>query len=320
MTSEERAIANWHISLACNFNCQYCIQGSSHKKGIVDSDVPVKEVIKCLKSTNKKWRVRLLGGEPFVLPEFTEICCELIENDIRISFDTNLSITKKIIEFANSVDPNYVNAITVSLHIEEREKRGAVEEFVQNICLLKNKGFNIHQVKYVLHPSLLHRFEKDYEFFKSKRIILEPTAFLGKYNNISYPDGYSTQERALILSYNPNVAHLSFPSKGLLCNAGKTYIKINLDGTIIRCPGDPRKLGDVYQPLRLYKQPQPCQVARCPCWGEALLADPKVRERIKQSFRKRTLKQMVKKNVQKNQLVRSLYDIAASIYRNVISS
>jgi len=280
MTSEKRAIANWNMLYACNFNCHYCIQRNIPKKGTVESVIHVKEVIKCLKTTNKKWRVRLLEGEPFVLPEFIEICCELIDNDLRISFDTNLSITKKVIEFANTVDPNYVNGVLVSLHIEEREKRGAVEELIQNIYLLKNKGFNISQVKYVLHPSLLHRFEKDYEFFKTKRINLEPEAFLGKYKNNFYPDSYSTRDRALLLSYNPNAKHYSFPSKGLLCNAGKTYVKINIDGTIIRCPGDQRKLGDVYQPLRLYQKPEPCQAARCPCWGDALLIDPEVRKRI----------------------------------------
>ena len=116
----------------------------------------------------------MVGGEVLVLPKFIEICCELVDNGIRIRFETNLSVTKKVIEFTNVINPNKVEGIAVSLHIEEREKRGSVEEFIQNIFLLRDKGFDISMVNYVLHPSLLHRFEEDYAFFKTKGINLTP--------------------------------------------------------------------------------------------------------------------------------------------------
>jgi MoaA/NifB/PqqE/SkfB family radical SAM enzyme len=317
MTLKNDAIASWNLTNVCNFDCYYCCQRNyfSRKKGKFKSPIPVKDVIKCLKTTDNKWTVNMVGGEVLVLPKFIEICCELVDNNIRIGFETNLSVTKKVIEFANVIDPNEVDWIAVSLHVEEREKRGAVEELIQNIFLLKNKGFNIVMVNYVLHPSLFHRFEEDYEFFKTKGINLTPIPFKGFFNNNYYPDSYSTQEKDLILSLYPDAGFIKFPSRGHLCNAGKSFVHINENGTIFRCVGDRRKLGNVQQPLRLYKKPEPCHAGRCPCWGKILVVDP---DKIKCVFRNPPPLRIIASNklksmVRKNKLLRPLSDIAAFI-------
>ena len=77
-------------------------------------------------------------------------------------------------------------------------------------------------------------------------------------------------------------------------------------------------MGDVQQPLRLYKKPEPCHAARCPCWGVRLIVDPEIRKKIKRSFIDPPSLRIIASNklksmVRKNKLLRPLYDIAAFI-------
>jgi hypothetical protein len=218
-----------------------------------------------------------------------------------VSIETNLSLTSAIIEFANRINPVKIGCIYVSTHILEREKNGTKEEYIRNVILLKEKGFKV-RVNYVLHPSLLNRFDSDYEFFKTKGIELLPRPFVGLYKKLFYPDAYSRKERALILSVNPDAGREASlkGTKGILCNAGRSFIKINENGMISRCAGDCTRVGDVHHGVNLFEGPRPCPNKTCPCWGWGFIADSKARDRLGESFIKPSLRSQIKRYCYEN--------------------
>lgn len=285
-------IVSWKMTTACNFDCHYCY---SRKQKEEAGCFPVKEIIECLKRTNRRCLVLLAGGEVFLIPNFSDICKKFIDAGIRISIETNLSLKDNIEEFVNAIDPSAVERIYASTHISEREKLGLTDEYIQNVLLLKEKGFNV-RVNYVLHPLLLKRFGRDYEFFKSKEIALLPRPFVGSYKGLSYPDAYSRKDRALMLSANPGAGRESVLNNtmGVLCSAGKSFIRISQDGEIYRCYGDNTLMGTVYNDLILFEKPKPCPTNRCLCWGWYFLVDQNVRSRIEESFKSPTLRAQLK--------------------------
>lgn len=287
---ENDLIVSWKMTTACNFDCHYCYSSKQEKEA---GCLPVREVIDCLKKTKRNCLLILVGGEVFLIPHFADICRKIIDAGIRISIETNLSLKGGIEEFANIVDPSKVERVYVSAHILEREKLGLTDEFIQNVLLLKRKGFNV-RVNYVLHPLLLKRFEKDREFFRSRGIELLPRLFVGSHKGLSYPDAYSRKERALMLSTNPSAARESAlnDTAGLFCRAGKSFIRIREDGQILRCYGDSTSMGTVREGVTLFEKPEPCPANMCLCWGGYFLIDPKARGRIEEDFRNPKMKML----------------------------
>lgn len=52
-------------------------------------------IISTLSRTGQKWCMGITGGEPFLYPDFINICNQFVKNDITLYIDTNLSIEKR---------------------------------------------------------------------------------------------------------------------------------------------------------------------------------------------------------------------------------
>ncbi len=64
------------------------------------------KIIKLLKNEEgKKWTIGLTGGEPFTYPRFVQLCETLTEH-FCIYVDTNLSINRRVAEFAKKSYPD----------------------------------------------------------------------------------------------------------------------------------------------------------------------------------------------------------------------
>lgn len=272
-----QGIISWGITSACNFSCEYCVSKNkvSTRKILDVKKIPavkkcwMLKTVKILKSLENEWTIIITGGEPFLYPGFTELCRE-VTKDFKISVNTNLSINCEIQKWVEHIAPDKVKQINASLHIEESEKHNAVEDFIQNTLLFKKKGFHIFH-NYVLVPSLIKRFKKDYEYFKSREIELWPIPFRGCYEDRRYPDAYSDEAKELIQRYNPYPLWYPFNFKGIKCNAGKTFIRIEENGTVVRCCQDNKVLGDIFNGIILNKKAEPCRAYECPCYGEKLV-------------------------------------------------
>lgn len=275
-------LTDWQINTFCNFKCEYCIA-----KGLMDQNLQqmgndINKVLRGFDESGLIWWIHMSGGEPFFQPNFVELCRRLDKHVI--SVNTNLS-TRNVFDFAENVNPERVAFVHCSLHFEERKRLNLIEDFVDKYKLLKNKGFSIYATQ-VMYPPLVREFDGIFNSFREKGVILRPKVFRGYYNDKRYPESYTGKERNRILKYSnlsekltdlsletqidPNLdryflnGDLSF--KGYLCNAGKDFVVITYDGDVIRCQGEPIKMGNIFDGgIELFREPKPCASEFCPC-------------------------------------------------------
>lgn len=175
---------NWLLNIYCNYECRYCYCRGINKKKAFRGLPDTQKIIDAFNNAGLKWLIYMSGGEPFFYPNFIELCQGLTQKHI-ISLNTNLS-HKKVYEFADTIDPESMRCVHASVHIEELEKLGLVDDFIKKYKYLESKGFYIF-ASYVMHPLLVDRFERDYEYFKQAGIILRPKLFRGPYTKFQLP-------------------------------------------------------------------------------------------------------------------------------------
>lgn len=207
--------ADWLLNEYCNFDCSYCFD-STNKVKKNKGELNTKKVIDGFNQNGIKWLIHMSGGEPLFFPNFVELCSELTK-DHYISVNTNL-VHKNIYLFGDRINPQNVRFIHCSFHIQERERLKLVDDFISKYNYLRRKGFYVF-ASYVMHPSVMNRFEKDYNYLKSEGVILQPkpfrgSTFLWRETNVKilnktrnylekiYPDSYTKKEKDLLLKYN----------------------------------------------------------------------------------------------------------------------
>ena len=253
----------WNMTRKCNFRCEYCY--FPHDNTPVTETLDAERITAFLDATGSTWKVGLTGGEPFIYPGFTDICETLTRNHI-IGVDTNLSVSSKVREFAERVDPSRVHNLYVALHIEERERVKGVDAFIKNARLLMDKGFSII-VNYVVHPTLEARFQDDCDFFAGHGIRITPRPFRGEFEGRRYPEAYGDRAQAIFGDHPEQGKKVAFNFQGIPCSAGRTLLRLEPDGTVFRCPGDKTVLGNVTDTVTLLDGFVPCTKKRCPCRG-----------------------------------------------------
>ncbi len=258
--------ALWHITRVCNFGCKFCC---SSRKNAAFSHIPVEQMCRALGEHGDEWTVCISGGEPFLHPDFIDACKGLTRG-FQVKINSNLSLRDKIEEFSGAIDPRRVSLIEASLHIEEREKLGKVEEFADNVLLLRSRGFKV-KVRSVLHPTLIERFVSDARYFAGKGIKVCPVPFKGSYSGKMYPNAYPAGIKKLIRDNNPSSAFYPFCFKGINCSSGSRFIYINPSGIVSRCLDDATVLGDIRRGFRLSDGASPCRSYCCSCFGYDLI-------------------------------------------------
>lgn len=267
----------WNMTRKCNFRCSYCYY--PHDGSPITQTLPVERILAFLNANPPRdrdpekgqnaadngWVVSLTGGEPLLYPGFIDICLALTR-DHRIGLDTNLSVSTKVREFADRIDPGRVSYIYASLHIEERERRKGVDAFIANVVLLQERGFTII-VNSVLHPTLVDRFPGDQDYFAQSGVKIIPRPFKGTYDGRRYPESYGPEVRAIFAGHPQAGEKMVYNFKGVPCHGGRSFTRLEPDGTVLRCSGDKTRLGNILEPVRLNSEPLPCQVTKCPCRG-----------------------------------------------------
>jgi MoaA/NifB/PqqE/SkfB family radical SAM enzyme len=262
----------------CNFNCPYCyypdknIRHTLEKKG----EIKGKEFLSKLHNCH----INMTGGEPFLYPNFIEICTLLTKNENTIGILTNLS-SDLIYEFAEKINPKDVIHIRASLHLTELNKFKSKNLFIERYKFLKKKGFNI-DVSAVMWPPIFKKFKKIYREFESNGINIIPLSFFGDYNSKSYPRDYTKKEVNIIKKYWDKTNKIFFNGKynneveiidsklylkGSLCLTGLDYAIISPNGDIKRCFSDNLIIGNIYtdKKINLFKVIKPCESEYCTC-------------------------------------------------------
>ena len=176
--------ASWRVNSYCNYECAYCFSRSKDKKELWKGDGDIQRKIAAFDQTGLKWFILLTGGEPFFSPNFVQLCQGLSQNHM-IALNTNLS-HKAVYTFADTINPRRVKWIHCSIHIEETERLKTADELIRKFRYLADQGFPVF-ASYVLYPPFLGRYERDYEYFKARGIVIWPKIFRGPYTPIRSP-------------------------------------------------------------------------------------------------------------------------------------
>lgn len=126
-------------SEVCNFDCLYCRQHTQDR--LKAHPFEIERFMQRLEQSERTFLVTISGGEPFMIPNFIEFAEELTKTHY-LRLDTNLSLTEKCRQFAQTIDPERVVEIVFSTHILEREKRKIdIMELVGLVKEFQAKGF-----------------------------------------------------------------------------------------------------------------------------------------------------------------------------------
>ena len=279
--------ADWILLSTCNYRCEYCFWDEEQLAAKIRAPGTVEQAIQFFSGTNLTWLFHLTGGEPFIYPNFVDLCQKLTIKHY-ISINTNAS-RPNVQEFAETIDPTRVSFINCGLHISERTRRNGMSMFVKNASLLRDKGFRVF-ISYVMYPNLFDDFEELFEQFLTKGLILIPKMLQGIHQGKSYPTSYDPEQRRKFRDYSLRseklfaqqnhpvsmtptidlfldrtfIQHGIPDYRGQLCNAGHSFVRIRENGDIRRC-GPADVLGNWAKGV-FERRPEPsiCQEIECP--------------------------------------------------------
>lgn len=257
---------HWQLTHECTFSCEYCI--STPLTGRAKS-VDIERVISRLDQLDKKCLITLTGGEPFLVPNFSELVQALTKKHwVRI--DTNLSLKKACEKFMDIVSPERIVEITYSTHILERERRKLnIDRQEQLVKRFEGKGFKLSG-SYVVYPPFMERIEQDMDNFSSRGWTVYPTLFVGRYQDRNYPIykgkiTYDPKELAIINKYNQNAQTVLQKTKNVLCQAGSAAFYINPNYDVSPCTGINKKIGNFFEEWKIFPHVIRCPKSYCYC-------------------------------------------------------
>jgi MoaA/NifB/PqqE/SkfB family radical SAM enzyme len=136
--SKTTLFIDWDINYDCNYRCSYC---THYKTGWnkTSLDKAIKAFNKLYDSVLKNSSFPIIiwfsGGEPSILPWFTDFCLYIkkVDSNIKLSMSTNGSQPFKL--YDHLLDNNILHSIVFSLHFEFAKP----EHFLKKIMLLYDK-------------------------------------------------------------------------------------------------------------------------------------------------------------------------------------
>ena len=257
----------WNLHYACNYRCPYCLlRGRWQDLALNNRQVPLAEWMMAWQRIYERYgrvHIEIGGGEPFSYPDFVRLMTLLSQRHM-VSITTNLS--QGIEEFVSYIDCHNVNIICAfhPLYVD-------VDSFIKKVLILKERKL-AHTVVFWAYPAQLRLFDYYARRFQEKLLGLSVRLFRGEFDGRVYPQGYTEQERSLILPYlaESDTEELRLGSrlvKGNLCNAGRTYCVIQPNGQVVRCSAEVKEgiFGDFFdQGFKLLDEPLPCEIEICP--------------------------------------------------------
>lgn len=266
--TNEKISFSWNIHLKCNYRCPYCwFDGKWQELAKDNCYLSLKVLSNLWENIYKKYgsvQINIMGGEPFLYPSFIDLIKEL-SNFHTIDISTNLSIN--IETFIKRIDPSKVRIIPTFHPLFAK-----FDDFIKKMLLLRAHRLN-SKVAYLAYPPQLIQINYYSKKFEQEGFSLALMTFWGEYNGISYPGGYTEDEREMIKPYLGERAGEEFQlspkkmQKGSLCHAGQKYVVIKPNGKVVRCGGMSNEvIGNLFdENFKLLDKPLPCSAEYCPC-------------------------------------------------------
>jgi MoaA/NifB/PqqE/SkfB family radical SAM enzyme len=281
------AEADWYLLTTCNARCSYCFLPLASRRAKLKIYGSPLQWTEAFNSTGKTWLIHITGGEPSMYPDFIELCEYLTQNHY-VSINTNLT-HDSMRTFAQRIDPERVNFINVGVHIQEKKTKESLDAFIERALELKTMKFSV-LLSQLMTPQVINDYPDISSFFKTHGLFLIPKVIQNMYQGKKYPDAYSPEQKNLIRTYvteakqnyNPILSTMQEPPtilfsdlrfvnatpdhRGKLCDAGRTFIRINPNGTAVRCFSQEVYGNILFKDLKLLDTPKPCNTSYCPYW------------------------------------------------------
>ena len=241
------------LTFRCNYDCSYCISHDINHPYLKKSSDEIIEALNFIfkQYLNKKIKLRILGGEPFVYKHFINLVNELSNNDfLQIVIITNLSISEKTLHklkvcknifISSSYHPEYSNnkdfvnkmkylqnngfktSCSVSIHPDEK--------------YLKNSIYVLENLKGNIFPNFLSSMtESNINVFgKSYTYSEKIKSAIKKYDNKVHSHDFKYEyidKTSEIFSISDITINNRDNFKGLLCKAGHDKLHVNERGDI----------------------------------------------------------------------------------------
>jgi hypothetical protein len=184
------------------------------------------------------------------------------------------------------------------VHYDERLAKASLEAFCERVHQFQARQFNV-LVSLVMTPRMVSLFPEISNDFESRGLFLIPKVMRERYQGNSFPAAYSADQRALISgflakaeeNYAPVLARMGEPPtidlradgrfldgigdyRGRLCGSGYNFVRIDPDGTAVRC-GSTQRLGNILlKNLKLLPSATVCDTSYCPYFCEKYTSQP----------------------------------------------
>ena len=282
--------ADWALLNTCNFRCDYCFLDPDLRGAQIATHGTPNQWVEGFQATGKTWLLHITGGEPTIYPGFVALCEQLSRRHY-LSINSNLS-HPCIDVFAERIDPARVHDINAAVHFDERNIKASLDVFIERVRRLQARQFNV-LVSMVMTPRMVCLFQEIANDFESRGLFLIPKVMREMYQGNRYPAAYSADQRAIISHYLAKaqekyaqvMARMGEPAtidmladhrfldgigdyRGKRCGSGYNFVRIDPDGTVVRC-GSSRRLGNILlKNLKLLPTPMECDTSYCPYFCE----------------------------------------------------
>lgn len=272
--NDEPQVIDWRISTSCNYNCSYC---PVYKESPVTLKNPSKFLKRIKTSLPGKWEFIIIGGEPFLQPNFLEIIQKLIKMGHMISIITNFSASLSQIKEFCRITRGKLNYFGASLHLEQAD----IDSFLKKAIKVNKIIPRSFSVPSIAKKNNLKKLKKIGEKFARNGIKFRLQTQRVT-NNERYIK-YSPEEKKIIRQFGRQYGLKKPNFKGKKCWAGCRYFFLDANGDAFRClPAQKQKkeyLGNILDgTLRLYNKAKPCRYGLCIC------ASPYVRGMIEVKY------------------------------------
>lgn len=259
----------WQTNGVCNYDCSYCIQSASYRRGHPTDD-EIDRFLEFFAGLPGTWEIKMSGGEPFAFRGFVDrIIPGLAALPHSVSVLTNLSAPLHLLRRFVDLVGDKLLIVSASLHLEYV----SVDEFIGKAVCLREwlRPETSLVVNNVLVPGTLANLLEVRRRIEQAGLRYFPQVMKTKHGVFQYDDNERPLVR-IITGENPTSreANIAPSYRGKRCWTGVEYFALQQNGDAWSCRTARRfkqgYLGNVLDgTFRLLDGPAPCAYDICPC-------------------------------------------------------
>ncbi len=280
---------NWHLSLWCNYSCQYCQVLVFHERSALRErqahsfdHYPVDSWLEAIsKFPQRTIHLKITGGEPFMdRKNFRALLAGLAEmKHIRVGIDTN-----------GFWDPTYYDGLDkggIFLNVSYHPSQADFPSYFKRLVAIRDAGFSVAMVNYIVAPENMDTFEASFQQLDAAGFCVNASPMIQTGVYLSRTERTERELDLLVRHNTPVDLHFKLlqpETKGRLCFYPAMTYYIRYDGKIrIGCMDDYQDLFTEGIP-ELARTAVPCprqQCENCTDMYRALTDEPLHKEPVK---------------------------------------